>query len=114
MTAPARRHHRRHEVLDDVDRAHQVDRDHLVPLLVGQPVDRPPRRNPGDVHDDVHARVLGVDLVGERGDLVIVGDVQRPVLGHLCTQRASIGHRLRQTVGVAVGQVQLGALAGEP
>ena len=81
---------------------------------MAQPVDGPPRRHPGDVHDDVHARVLGVNLVGERGDLVIVGDVQRPVLGDLCTQRASIGHRLRQTIGVTVGQVQLGALAREP
>ena len=61
MSAIARRHHRGHEVLDDVDRAHQVDRDHLVPLLVGQPVDGPPRRNPGDVHHDVHARVLGMN-----------------------------------------------------
>jgi hypothetical protein len=97
-----------------VNRTHQVDGDHLGPLLVGQPVNGPPRGNSGDVHHDVHARVTGVDVDGERGDVVIVGDIQRPVLGHLCAQRASVGHGQCQTLGVAVGQVELGTFAGKP
>ncbi len=81
MTAAARRHHRWHEVLDDVDRAHQVDRDHLVPLLVGEPVDGPTTPISRRMFmDDVHARVLGMNVVGERGDVVVVGDIQRAVL----------------------------------
>ena len=55
----------------------------------------------------------GVDVGGERGDRVVVGDVERAVLGHLRAERAGVGDRRRQTVGVAVGEEQLGALGGQ-
>jgi hypothetical protein len=67
-----------------------------------------------DVHDEVHAGVIGMDALGERRDLVKVRDIQHPILGDLGTERASVVHRLRQAVGVAVSQVELGAVAGEP
>ena len=80
---------------------------------MGELVDRAPRRHPGDVHHHIHGRVVGVDVGGERGHLVVVGDVQRPVLGHLRAQRAGVGDRRLQPLGVAVGEVQLGALGGQ-
>jgi hypothetical protein len=58
--------------------------------------------------------MVGVDVGGERRDLVVVGDIERAVLWHLCAQRAGVGHGQLQTVQVAVGQVQFGALRGQP
>ena len=110
MAAAARLDHRRHERLDDVDRAHQVDVDHRLPVLMGEPVDRAPRRDARDVHHHVHGGVAGMDVGGEAGHLVVVGDVESAVLGHLRAQRAGVGDRRRQSLCVAVGEVQLGAL----
>ena len=53
---------------------------------------------------------LGVDVGGELRDRVVVGDVERAVLGHLRAERAGVGDGRRQALGVAVGEVQLGAL----
>ena len=55
----------------------------------------------------------GVDVGGERGDRVVVGNVESAVLGHLRAQRAGIGDGLLQPLGIAVGQVQLGAVGGQ-
>ena len=49
---------------------------------MGEVVDGSPRRDPGDVADDVHRAVVGVDVDGEMGDLVVVGDVEGAVRGH--------------------------------
>ena len=54
-----------------------------------------------------------MDVGAECGDLLVVGDVEGAVGGHLCTEGTRIGDRLRQTFGVAVGEEQLGALGGE-
>ena len=54
VPAAACRHHGRHEGLDDVDRAHQVDVDHRFPVLVGQRSTVPHADTPGDVHHHVH------------------------------------------------------------
>ncbi len=113
MAAPARRDHRRHERLDDVDGPHQVDVDHRLPVLMGEPVDRAPRRDARDVHHHVHRGMVGVDVGGESGDRVIVGDVECAVLGHLRAQRQGVGDRRRQSLCIAVGEVQLGALCGQ-
>lgn len=53
----------------------------------------------------------GVNVGGERGHLVVVGDIQRPMLPDLRAQGARVGHRQCQAVGVAVGQIELGPWA---
>ena len=111
MAAAARLDHRRDERLDDVDRPHQVDVDHRFPVVMGELVDGAPRRDARDVHHHIHGRMVGVDVGGESGHLVVVGDVEHAVLGHLRTQRAGVGDGFLKALGVAVGQVQLGALA---
>lgn len=79
-------------------------------VVMGEPVDRAPRRDACDVHHDIHSGVIGTDVGAEPGHLVEVGDVEHSVLGHLGAQRAGIGDRRRQPLCVAVGEVQLGAV----
>ena len=50
----------------------------------------------------------------EHGYVVVVGNVESAMLRHLCAQRAGVGHGLRETVSVAVRQIELGALGGQP
>ena len=59
------------------------------------------------------AGMSGVDVGGERGHRVVVGDVEGAMLGHLGAQRADVGDGLLQALGVAVSQVQLGAVGGQ-
>ena len=114
VPAAARLDHGRHEILDDVDRAHQVDVDHRLPVPVGQLVHRAPGRHTGDVHHHVHRGPTGVDVRRERGDLVDVGDVEHAVSCHHRPQRAGVGDRRGQPLGVAVGQVELRTLDSQP
>ena len=72
--------HRRHQLLDHVDRPHQVHVDLAPPGLVLQRLHRSPRRDAGDVHDDVHRAVLVGDLPCQSLYAVMVGEVDR--LGH--------------------------------
>src|SRR5690348_8028679 len=72
-----------------------------------------PRRDARDVHPHVHAAVADVDVCGEGRYLVVVRDVQRPVLRHPRTECLRVCDRLLQPVGVAVGQIQLGALGSQ-
>ena len=55
-----------------------------------------------------------MDVGREGGHRVVVGNIQRPMLGHLRTQPAGIGNGVGQTLGIPVGQVKLGAVGGEP
>ena len=113
MAAAARRDHRRQERLDDMNRAHQVDVDHRLPMLMGELVDGAPRRHTRDVHHHIHCRVASVDVRRERGHLVVVGDVEGAVFGHLGAQRTCVGDGLLQALGVAVGEIELGAVGGQ-
>ena len=56
----------------------------------------------------------GVDIGREHGYVVVVGNVESAMLRHLCAQRAGVGHGLSETVSVAVRQIELGALGGQP
>lgn len=100
-------------MFDDVDGPHEVDGDQRLPVLVREMADRAPRRDAGDVHHDVHRRRRsaddGVDVRGERGHLLVVGDVERSVRGHPGPERTYVGNGLLQTLGVAIGEEQLSA-----
>src|SRR4051812_4772416 len=82
-------------------------------MLVGELVDGSPRGHTGDVHHHIHRLMVGVDVLGEGGHRVVVGDVQNAVLGHLGTQRTRVGDGFLQPLGVTVSQVELGALCGQ-
>lgn len=79
--------------------------------------DGAPGGDPGDVHHHVHRGRRPtdgvVDLGGERGDLVVVGDVERTVSGHRCAEGTRVGDRLGEPLGVAVGQEELSAVGGQ-
>ena len=57
VAAAARLDHRRHEALDDVDRPHQVDVDHRLPVPCSRCSTVPQTEIAGDVHHHVHAAV---------------------------------------------------------
>ena len=57
--------------------------------------------------------MVGVDVGGETGDLVVVGDVQGSMLGHDAAQRAGVGDRRLESLGVAVGQIELGPVGSQ-
>src|SRR4029077_4146935 len=56
---------------------------------------------------------VGVNVLGEGGHLVVVGDIENAVFGHLRTERARVGDGFLQALGVTVGEVQLGAFGGQ-
>ena len=84
--------------------------DHRAPLLVGELFDGPPGRHTRNVHHDVHAAMTSVDVGAEASHLVVVGDVERAVLGHGATERAHVGNGRLQPRSVAVCEIQLRAL----
>jgi hypothetical protein len=55
-----------------------------------------------------------MDVGREPCDLLVVGNIERPVSGHTGAERTGIGDRLLQALGVAIRQIQLGALGGQP
>ncbi len=74
-----------------------------------EPLDRPPGRDPGDVHHHVHAAVGGVDLLREGDDRLVVGDVGGGRMADPApASRISVGDLL-QGLGLDVGQEELGA-----
>jgi hypothetical protein len=57
--------------------------------------------------------MVGMDVFGEGGHRVVVGDIKDAMFGHLGTQRSRVEHGFVQALRVAVGEVQLGALGGQ-
>ena len=99
--------HPRHEGLDAVDHALEVDAEHPVPILVGGIVDRPEQVHAGIIEekrDRAHPR-LG--LVGGRGEAFARGDVE-PDPGHLAI--VEDGERLLDRILPDVGDHHLAAL----
>ena len=90
--------HRRDERLDDVDRSHQVDVDHRFPVLMGELVDGPPRRDARRCSSRRPcAGWLAWISAANARHLVVVGDVQHAVLGHL--RHPARGRRRRSSPG---------------
>ncbi len=58
--------------------------------------------------------MVGVDVGGETGDLVIVGDVQGSMLGHQTPPSARASATVVfESLGVAVGQIELGPVGSQ-
>lgn len=80
-------------------------------MLMGELVNRAPGRDARDVHHHIHRGMARVDVGSELGHLVVVGDVQHAMRGHLRAERTGVGDGLVEAVGVAVGEKQLGPWA---
>ena len=105
-------HVRQHRLAHE-ERAGQVDRQHLVPVLVGHLQHGLVDRDPGVVDEDVEAPVLLDDLVDgapavlRRADVALVERGGQPVLG----QR--VDERLGGLLIAAVAGRDVGALLGQ-
>ena len=82
-------------------------------MPMGEMFDGSPRGDAGDVHDDVHRPMTGVDVGGEVGHLVVVGDIERAMLGDFGTGTAGVGNRLGESLSVDVGQIQHRPVGGQ-
>ncbi len=75
-------------------------------------LDFAPGRDPGDVHDDVHAGRDRVHFRGEGDHRLVVGDVGRREVRDDPSRVADLGDDPLEALAVAVGEEELGALAG--
>ena len=106
MPAEAPFLHPRHEDLDTVDHALEVDPEHPVPILVGGFVDRPEQVHPGIVEQQADRAHPRLGLVGGRGEAVARGDVE-PDPGHPAI--VEHGERLLDRILPDVGDDHLAA-----
>jgi len=92
----------RRRMLAHEHRPSEVDREHAVPRLDVLLVDGRLEHDPGVVHDDVQATVIGDDPAHECLHLRLIGHVERPAVVHLVLAEVADDDRgacSRQPVG---------------
>ena len=109
VTTPTGSDHRRDEALDHMDRPHQIDLDEALPVVMLELVDRTPRGDTGDVHHDIEAGVIAVDLVRHRTHRLVVGNISGPLVDNSSAADANHRRDTLQSEGVEVGEEKRGA-----